>query len=494
MAAPLGTHRARLRARLTGESHAQARLDLTGPDGVPDADHRAQIELEAAILSELHDAYGREHHPLDDDVYGMIRVRPVRGALTLHLADGRWENVLDLLLPEPDPDLDVEGLSIAGVLGLRCRTSSKGRIVLHRPGSSAHVTLQLPAGDAAAAAEWIARLARDGDPMRSAPDWTAAERAQLPVYEAWLGDTVARSRVLRRLVAFRHLPSVSLIDDTGQVPSLDDFRQLLGVPAAAERSARGAHTAVVRTLAAPAGRPLVLAVVSGHAQQGQGMGGQGRSSVAAGLARALAAGGRRVLLADADPHGRLEAMLDGSPPEGVDVAKAVADQRVSGQLLRQLTSTGQHDIVILDSGPAEQRIIAESADHWIGVAGLWQQPGQGRLLDDEVVGTDGQQLPAGWDGRWLAAMRANGWDVRWRMVPRDFEGMFRPFPAAACGGVVLLGERTEPGARAEDYLGGLRTGLPVLTPAIPYAEEDREDRTRRDASSAFERIIEVLFG
>ncbi|MFD4210661.1 hypothetical protein ACFWRG_32325, partial [Micromonospora tulbaghiae] len=229
MAAPLGTQRARTRARLTGETHAQARLNLHGPDGVPDAEHHEQAALEAAILSELHDAYDGAHHPLDGAVYGMTRVRPSRTSLVLHPADGLWEDVLDLLLPATDADLDDP--AIAGIPGLRCRPLPKGQIVLYRPDTPASVLLQLPADDVAEARQWITEMSRDGDPVRTTATWTPAEREQLPAYEARLGDVMARSRVLRRLLAFRDLPAVSLIDTSGDVPSPDDFRQILAAGA-----------------------------------------------------------------------------------------------------------------------------------------------------------------------------------------------------------------------------------------------------------------------
>ena len=220
----------------------------------------------------------------------MTRVRPSRASLVLHLAGGLWEGVLDLLLPESDADLDVEGLAVAGIPGLRCRCLSKGRIVLYRPDTAASVLLQLPADDAAEARQWIAELGRDGDPMRTTTTWTSAEREHLPAYEEWLGDVTARSRVLRRLLAFRDLPAVSLISADGEVPSLDDFRQLLAADGAAVRPAPAARTGSVRSLARPVDRALVLAVVGGHAANGQGRGGVGRTRAAVELARALAAG------------------------------------------------------------------------------------------------------------------------------------------------------------------------------------------------------------
>lgn len=491
MAAPLGTQRARLRIRLTGETHAQARRDLAGPDGVPDAEHPAQASLEAAILSELHDAFSGDHHPLNGDVYGMARVRPSRGSLVLHPAGGRWQEVLDLLLPESSTaaDLGVEGLSIAGIPGLRCRALPKGRIVLYRPDTPASVLLQVPADDTAQARQWIIGLGQDGDPMRTAATWTAAEREQLPVYEAWLGDVTARSRVLRRLLAFRDLPAVSLIDDEGQTLSPEDFRLLLaaGAPAGPVTAPR---TGPVRGLPL-SDRPLVLAVVGGHAIDGQGRGGVGRTRVAAGLARALSARGLRVLLIDADPQGHLRRMFALGLPKEVRVESAVTGGELDLARLRQLARDPLHDIAILDSSPYDQRTVAEAADRWIGVASLWNAPDPWEMLVDEVTGANGRRLPAGWDERWLSVMRANQWAVRWRLAPGDFEGMFLPFRATQCAGIVLLGEREQPGARARDYLAGLSTALPVLVPAVPYIADVWSEGLQSE-NAAFERVAESL--
>ncbi|MFI6688423.1 hypothetical protein [Streptomyces sp. NPDC050485] len=497
MAAPLGTQRARARARLTGETHAQARLDLTGPDGVPDAEHPEQAALEAAILRELHDAYDRSHRPLDGGVYGMTRVRPSRASLVLYLADGHWDGVLDLLLPEPEADLDVEGegvLPVAGIPGLRCRVLAKGRIVLYRPNTAASVLLQLPADDADEARQWIAELGRDGDPMRNATTWTPDEREQLPAYEAGLGDVTARSRVLRRLLAFRNLPAISLIGESGEVPSLDDFRQLLAAGGEELRPAPAARTGPVRALTRPVDRALVLAVVGGHAADGRGRGGVGRTCAAVGLARELSSRGLRVLVVDADPAGFVRRAFAGGLPDGVRVESAVAHGAPDTVRLRQLAREPLHDVVLLDSGPSEQRTIAEAADRWIGVASLWHRPDPWELLVDEVTDANSRRLPAGWDRRWLAVMRANRWKVRWRLAPGDFEGMFAPFPAAGCAGIVLLGAREQAGARAQDYLAGLRTVLPVLTPAVPYITDEEDVREQQAAGAAFERIAETLFG
>ena len=492
MSAPLGTQRARTRARLTGETHAQARLELTGPDGVPDAEQPEQAALEAAILSELHDAYGRDHHPLDSAVYGMTRVRPSRASLVLHLADGLWETVLDRLLPEPDADLDVEGLTIAGIPGLRCRCLPKSRIVLYRPDTAANVLLQLPTDDEAEARQWITELGRDSDPMRTTTTWTPAERAQLPAYEAWLGNVTARSRVLRRLLAFRDLPAVSLIDADGDVPSLDDLRQILAA-GAKERPTGPARTGPVRSLARPADRALVLAVVGGHAANGLGRGAVGRTSTTVGLARALAARGLRILVVDTDPAGWVRKAFTGPLPDGVRIEREVANGAPDTERLRQLARQPLHDVVLLDSGPTEQRTIAEAADHWIGTASLWHRPDPRNLLVDDSTDANGRSLPAGWDEMWLTVMRTNRWMVRWRLAPGDFDGMFAPFPAARCAGIVLLGERKQAGARAQDYLSGLHTELPVLAPAVPYIIDEDDAREQQNIDAAFERIAEMLF-
>ncbi|MFF2374849.1 hypothetical protein ACFVUW_10750 [Streptomyces xiamenensis] len=125
---------------------------------------------------------------------------------------------------------------------------------------------------------------------------------------------------------------------------------------------------------------------------------------------------------------------------------------------------------------------------------MWHRPAPWGLLVDEITGANGQLLPAGWDDRWLAVMRANRWAVRWRLAPGDFAGMFAPFPAAGCAGVVLLGAREQAGARAQDYLAGLHTELPVLAPAVPYSSDGKDVLELQAAGTAFERIGEALIG
>ncbi|MFD0337089.1 hypothetical protein ACFVH0_00035 [Streptomyces sp. NPDC127117] len=162
MTPSLGTLRAWMRSRLTGETHAQARQELHGPDGVPDASHPEQAALEAAVLSELHEAHAYDdgHNPLDDAVYGITRVRPTPVGLTLELADLTWRAAMDVLLPTPELGLDIAGLSIAGVPGLRVRNASKrdkGRFELFCPGHDAVITVQVPRDEASEARAWIDR-------------------------------------------------------------------------------------------------------------------------------------------------------------------------------------------------------------------------------------------------------------------------------------------------------------------------------------------------
>ncbi|MFF9785657.1 nucleotide-binding protein [Streptomyces nigrescens] len=492
MAAPHGTRRARLRTQLTGETLQQAHEDLTGPDGVPDAAHPEQIALEAAILSELHETFAGEHQPIDDHLYGMTRVQPRREGLILHLADDVWEEILDLLLPAPDPN----PFGVCGVPGLRCHAVARSRIELTRPGTPATVTLQLPKEDAADAKRWIANLPRHDDPMRSAPDWTPAERAALPGYQEWVGDPAARSRILRRLLAFRELPAVSLINETGEVPTNDDLQQLLSARHRRHTSTVPLAAAAPQHLQPADGRPLVLAVTSSHSFQGQGRGGQGRTTVAVELARALAAGGHRVLLIDADPHDDVEAHL-ATPPEGLRVERAVASIGfgMDADRVRELAADPRHGIVILDTNVEDQRRAAGLADRWLGVASIWQHPSpQAPFLVDEALGSDGRALPAGWDTNWLQAMRTHRWEIRWRLAPRDFDGMFAPFEALACAGIVLLGERAQPGARAADYLQNLTTDLPVITTAVPFSQRSIDEPAGRTEQAAYTEIGRRLFG
>lgn len=208
------------------------------------------------------------------------------------------------------------------------------------------------------------------------------------------------------------------------------------------------------------------------------------------LARATARAGRRVLLVDTDPNGH--AHLQVSPPPGLHVERpGVLDP----DHLRQLAVSGHHDIVILDTQPADQTRAAELADYWLGVAPLWQQPSRnGWFLVEETLGADGRRLPDGWDEKWLATMRAHRWDVRWRVAPRDFDGMFAPFPAQDCAGILPLGERAQPGARAADYLQGLTTDLPLLPDAIPYTDRTPDDPALPAQTAAYERTARIPFG
>lgn len=153
--------------------------------------------------------------------------------------------------------------------------------------------------------------------------------------------------------------------------------------------------------------------------------------------------------------------------------------------LRQLTREPLYDVVLLDADSTEQRTIAEAADHWIGVASLWHRPDPWGVLAEETTSANGRPLTFGWDGRWLKVMRANQWMVRWRLAPGDFEGMFAPLPSARCAGIVLLGAREQACARAQDYLSGIQTVLPVPAPAVPYIPDDdaREQQTISAGSS-----------
>jgi len=109
------------------------------------------------------------------------------------------------------------------------RGRSKGRFELFRPGGNAAITIQVPPDpdEASEARDWVTRVIEQGAPMHRAPQWTPDEQQQLAVYEHWVADPVARSRVLRRLLAFRDLPRASVISDDGQVPNEKDFEQIL---------------------------------------------------------------------------------------------------------------------------------------------------------------------------------------------------------------------------------------------------------------------------
>ncbi|MCF3105958.1 hypothetical protein IPZ58_30935 [Streptomyces roseoverticillatus] len=144
-----------------------------------------------------------------------------------------------------------------------------------------------------------------------------------------------------------------------------------------------------------AGRPAVLAVVGGHAALDGGVGGQGRTTLTARLACALAGHGRRVLLVSTDPHQPLNtpaAFGHGEtawPPE-VDVLQLPPDADRLGERVRERAATTGRDIVLLDASLDGQRAIAQAADAWLGVVALWQRPRWDHpLLTDEVLGADG---------------------------------------------------------------------------------------------------------
>ncbi|MEV4505400.1 ArsA-related P-loop ATPase [Streptomyces klenkii] len=379
---------------------------------------------------------------------------------------------------------------MSGIPGLRIRSQPRSRVELFRPGTAAAVTVQLAPGEGAEAHRWIAALPQAQDPMRSAAGWTAAERASLPAYERWIGDAAARSHVLRRLMVFANLPAVTLVDASGAVPSPRDIQQLL-----LARQRPTPPTALGRQLSSlprrdvvRAGRPSVLAVVSGHTPHGAGVGGQGRTTVAARLACALAGHGRRVLLVSTDPHQPLStpAAIGHSEttwPQEVDVLQLRPDiDRLGEQVHERAAATGR-DVVLLDSGPGGQQAITRAADAWLGVVGLWQQPRWGHpLLTDEVLGADGRLLPDGWEEQWLRTMRAHRWQVTWRLAPRDAGKMFAPFDPERCAGVVLLGAREVPGARAADYRNAFHVALPVLHTAIPHIASGRGSAAKKTAA------------
>jgi hypothetical protein len=483
MAAPLGTARARLRAQLTGETYQQAREFVVGPDGIPAASHREQLELEAAVFAELDDLYAGEGHPLDGGVYGINRVQPTRQGIVLTLLPGAWECVLAWLLPEPDEDLE-EGLFVSGVPGLRARAVPPHRVELYRPGTTASIVLALPPGEAPEAHQWLA-------------DWAEAVHASLPAYKRWSEDAAARSAVLRRLLAFRSFPGARLIDEDGAVPSRRDFQQILAAQRQAFRPAPAPSrpaTPSPRFRVVAAQRPVVLAVVSGHTRTGAALGGQGRSTVAARLAGALAEHGRRVLLADTDPGDPLMRVASRMHlPDGVTAARFPAGHADLGAAVRAQAATDDQDIVLLDASPDWQQAVAEAADGWLGVAALGPHPGLDHpLLATETLGAGGRPLPDGWEWPWLRTMRSERWAVTWRLVPRDGDALFAPFAADRCAGVLLLGTRETPGARACDFLSAYRAPLPVLQSAIPY--DGGDPRSRRRVSSAYRALAAELLG
>jgi CobQ/CobB/MinD/ParA nucleotide binding domain len=483
--ASLGAVRARLRMQLTGETYQQARNLAEGRDGVPNVSHPDQIAIEAAILSELDELYAGEGHPLNGDVYGITRTRPTGQGLTLTLAEGVWETVLEWLLPEPD-DID-EDRRVSGIPGLRARALPR-RIELFRPRTRAAVTLDLPPREAPEARQWLDELRKDGEPMRSASDWTEPERASLPVYERGNEDAAARSAVLRRLLAFQPFPAPRLVGPSGAVPSSQDFEQIL---AARQRSQHRPEprprSASSPRLALPGvPRPVVLAVVSGHLRPSAGLGGQGRTTVASKLAGALADAGHRVMLVDTDFSGQLPSGHRGMQnTDGVTVIRVPAE-RGALERVRKRAAEGGQDVVLLDAGPDQQQAIAGAADGWLGVTALWSHPSP--LLATEPIGAGGR-LPRT-DLGWLETMRVEHWAAGWRLVPRDGEALFAPFAPERCAGVILLGVRETPGARAVDVLSGWRTSLPVLRTTIPYL--DGRARTRQHEFAAYRSLAAEL--
>ncbi|MFJ9380168.1 hypothetical protein [Streptomyces sp. NPDC101455] len=494
MTASLGTIRARMRSRLTGESHAQARQELHGPDGVPDASHPEQIALEAAVLTELHDAYAYEygHSPLDGTVYGITRVRPMPTGLTLELSEDTWRTVM-ALLPVTDFGLDVEGLSIAGVPGLRVRPAPRGRgkahIELFRPGGNATIAVQVPPDEAGEVRDWVARISEHGDPMHQAPQWTAAEQEQLAAYERRLRDPLSRSRVLRRLLAFRDLPRASVISDDGRVPTGTDFEQIIAARRSFPRRVPMRAGRLPRPMLS-AGRPLLVAVVGTRVGPS---GGQGRTSVTLGLAKALTRGGRRVMVVDGNAGGPASTLLMDTPE--VPVMRLHSRGDLTAERLRDHAVGAGAEIVLLDCGPMDQDLIAEVADYWVGVTNVWQRP---TWQDTSVVtlvaeDANGRVLGDGWQERWLDVMRAHRWRVHWRIAPGiGFEQQFAPHAARPAAGIIVLGERAgQPGARAEDYLASVTTNAPVAIPAVPYV--DRIDRSSPESRTAYARLADALF-
>ena len=91
-------------------------------------------------------------------------------------------------------------------------------------------------------------------------------------------------------------------------------------------------------------------------------------------------------------------------------------------------------------------------------------------------------------------MREQHWAVWWRLAPHDLGEMF-PFPAPACAGVVLVGERKEPGARVLEALAGVETALPVIVESpLPFTEPDPGVKARSAAADAYHRVARAITG
>lgn len=455
--------RARRRQLMTGETYQQARDHLGGDDGVPDADHPDQADLEAAVLAELDDVHGGLH-PVGRSVYKIARVHPTPAGLTITPAPGFATAVLDDLLPEADADLPFP-LTVAGIPGLRVAADRPGRIRLYRPGISAAVTVELHDADVEEVRDWIAELPGAGDPMRTAADWTDRERAQQLPHGSWVGDATSRSRLLRRLLAFAPLPAPALIGPDQEAPTLVDIAELLDArqrPARVPAPATGPAPAPIAT---GGDRPALVAVLSGRG------GGRGRSTVAARLAAAFTAAGRRTMICSTDPHGYRPVPI----APGVAYVMRESDRAGLADYARAQARAADCALVLVDAGPHGQLEIAAAADAWIGVVPLWVPPGpHNRALTELAVAADGRALPEGWEDDWLGAMRTHHWQVAMRTELSNPQHHFAPFDAAQCAAVLLCGgdTRTASTVRAQ------------LAPRYPVAEPIPYDRDPTDPAES----------